>query len=292
MLSKLRYFRSSAGASPSAVLVAPDIPALQARLGPELARLEPVASGTLGSCFVCELGDREIFLKTNAVPNGRAFLEKEIDVFLLIYGANVRAERITVTEPGSERLWLLMDRLRYSTTDLEPPQCLDLTSSLEREVGESSGKIEDDFATLITEAEGAVSELMRVRLLSDRAAMRVAAGLRALRQAWVGLPRVLCHGDFGPMNIMHGSSGPVVVDWEDAFIGVPGYDYLYWLSFFQNRKHHCHDMLGRTILGWRLEVAVLALIVVVKCEISWRAGRHVGNALTFDQRLEEVFAFA
>ncbi len=288
MLSKLRFFRSRVGGAPAGSPETPDLSILFDRLGPGLVRLEPVGSGTLGVGFLAELDGRGKFLKTNGIAVGRASLQKEYEVLSAVHGPEIGLERFVLPEANGDRLWLMMDRLHYPGNAYDPAQCLEICCMLEERLTGFPGALEDDMADLIVEGEAAIAALTGADLLRADVATRVAPLLAALRRAWDDLPRLVCHGDLGPMNMMCDAAGAVVVDWEDAFLGFPGYDYLYWLTFFQNRRYYSPAMFGRTGLDRRLEVAVLALIVLVKCEISRLAGRHVGNALSFSQRLEEV----
>ncbi len=81
---------------------------------------------------------------------------------------------------------------------------------------------------------------------------------------------------------------PVVIDWEDAFWGIEGYDYLFWLTFFDNRKYYSQKIFGKTPWGKEIEIAILILIVVLKSELSFRSNRYKENKLTFDERIVEI----
>jgi len=290
MLSKLNYYRSLVGGGSALADFGPDLMALQRELGVSLIGLRKVASGTLGAGFLAQVGSRGKFFKTYAIADGRRTLEKEFEILAELYGARIHLERIAVFEPSGERVWLMMDQLYYPTNPYNLAHCADISSLLQDKLKLVSELDLADFSSLLEEGQVVLASLQCSGFLKEETAGRVASILMELEKAWPLLPRLLCHGDFGPMNIMCDEAGSVVIDWEDAFIAFPGYDYLYWLTFFQNRQFYVEASFGRSSLGKRLEIAVMVLVVLVKCEISRLSARYGGDQLTFDQRLSELLS--
>ena len=100
---------------------------------------------------------------------------------------------------------------------------------------------------------------------------------------------IICHGDLSPKNIMENDKGNIIaIDWEDAFWCFEGYDYLYWLTFYGNRKYYSNAILGHTVWTKKQEVAIMTLVIVLKCELSFRMKNYHTNKLTFDERISEI----
>jgi 5-methylthioribose kinase len=138
---------------------------------------------------------------------------------------------------------------------------------------------------------GALARLFANHAISPVIHAEVEKNFSILFENIDSMPTALCHGDLGPENIMCQSDArPVVIDWEDAFWGVEGYDYLYWLTFLRNRKYYTQDVLGRTSLGKEIEISILLLIVVLKSELSLRMDPKMTRQLSFEQRITEILA--
>jgi hypothetical protein len=102
------------------------------------------------------------------------------------------------------------------------------------------------------------------------------------------LPRALSHGDFGPKNVMVRGAVPLAIDWEDAFWGIAGYDYLYWLTFMENRPFLQSAAFGRTGLGPDVERAILALVVLLKSYLAFCSGAYLDHAVPIQARIAEI----
>ena len=81
---------------------------------------------------------------------------------------------------------------------------------------------------------------------------------------------------------------PIVIDWEDAFLGFEGYDFLYWLTFFKNRKFYSRDMFDLTEFGCELGSAIMVLILVLKSELALSSGEYDVHSMSINDRLLEV----
>jgi 5-methylthioribose kinase len=109
-----------------------------------------------------------------------------------------------------------------------------------------------------------------------------------LEDRFADLPAILCHGDFGPKNIMLEGVEPRVIDWEDAFGGIAGYDYLYWLTFMENRPFLQTAAFGRTGLAPEIERAILALVVLLKSYLAVCSGAYLKHAVSPRTRIAEI----
>jgi hypothetical protein len=106
------------------------------------------------------------------------------------------------------------------------------------------------------------------------------------------LSPIICHGDLSPRNIMASRDGELyAIDWEDALWAVEGYDYLYWLTFFQNRRfYHSAGAFGVTGLGRDIEIALMISVVLIKGYIAALNGTNATNSLSLSQRIAEISA--
>lgn len=298
MLSKLAFFETGA---PTAAAGPGQDDALRAALARRLGqggrpvRIVPASGGTLGVCCRVEVGAERLFLKTHRPgTSARENLAKEGEILRRLYGTAVVRDAVEVVVPGeAARLCLVMAELAPLAAPMPPADAAALVRDFSRMLaGWRPAGLPDDWtiAHYVAHGDRAVAYLQGQGLLAPPTAAAVERLLAQLRAALAGLPRVLCHGDLGPKNLMSDGARPVAIDWEDAFWGVPGYDYLYWLTFMENRPHLQGAAFGRTGLGAPLERAILALVVLLKSELSVRSGAHLGHAVPIEARMAEVLA--
>lgn len=247
--------------------------------------------GTSGLCFRSELGGRRIFLKTHGQsPAARAGLAKEIGILSYLEGVALDVRSCTM-EDG--RLWLIMNEL-VPVELLDPGTIRQIVTANSRKLHDYTDKEaipqEDNLARLLHEGDRAFALLRDQKMLGGELTDGLPAYLGLLRQALPHMPPQLCHGDLGPRNLMTDGRDLFAIDWEDAFWGVEGYDYLYWLTFFENRRYHGPAMFGHTPWDKTVEIAIVLLVILIKCALSLRNGKHAGNQLSFDQRLGEIVA--
>lgn len=293
MLSKLARFASTSAAAITDARAHVEPISLENFYGDALDDPVRVAGGTLGVSFLARIDGQRRFFKTNAFKDGRSRLEMEFSLLEVLYGARLELERLELPDIGGSRLWIVMSALSDVPEDIAPDRIASITEGLARSLLEprarSAVPVGDDFIRLIEIGELALASLTNTRLLTPDTARQVKTALAVLRRAEPGLERRICHGDLGPRNIMTDADGPVVVDWEDAFCGFHGYDRLYWLTFFQNRKYMVRENLGFTALGLEFEVAVLVLVILLKCHLAFASGSNLNHSLDFEGRLREVF---
>jgi hypothetical protein len=286
----LRHFSSASDAGLEASKAAVDVGPLLTRLNANLDTLVRVQEGTLGICFTVRVGARPCFLKSYATDEGRGALEKEITLLGAAYAGRLRVAGI---ECGN-RLWMVMDVLDRPGAAAGVEDVLKTISRYEEHLSPSVHgarmRPDDNMSSLMREADIALERMASRNLIGRDVARQVETHLHRLEQSLKSMSTVVCHGDLGPANLMCNEDGWVAVDWEDAFLGVEGYDFLYWLTFFDNRRHLGDHVFGLTPWPREVDVAMLTMIVLLKCDLSVRAGRVAGNTLTFDQRLGEMLA--
>jgi streptomycin 6-kinase len=129
-----------------------------------------------------------------------------------------------------------------------------------------------DISALVTGARMAIDPLEGNIDLPDNDLARANSLLEKLRGYLDSSPRVPCHGDLSPGNILQNADGDfVVIDWEDRFWGVRDYDFLYWLTFMNNSSHLNRESLQISRHPRNISVAILTMTVIVKESVSLKA---------------------
>lgn len=295
VLSKIEFFDTVGGAAARPV----DSGRLQIALKEHFRSLgkqsivTPAAGGTLGVCFHAKLPGEQRFLKTHLPgARARANLAKEAQILLHLYRDVISLDVFEMRAPdGSMRLCLLMPELTALAAPMRPEEAAAISRECDERLGEyrpeacaSLGNLEQYLAC----ARHALTTLLDCGLLEKETATEVRRLIDQLEGYIADQPRRLCHGDFGPKNIMTIGTQPIVIDWEDAFWGVAGYDYLYWLTFMENRPFLRVATFGKTGHTQEVERAILALVVTLKSFLAVRAGTYANHRLSIQSRLLEV----
>jgi hypothetical protein len=250
----------------------------------------PVPGGTLGICFDTKISGERRFLKTHLPgAKARASLAQEADLLLRLYGNAIMLDRFDIPlADGTARLCVLMPVLAPLAAPMQP----EAAASMAREWGTLFGNDRPKtiliFEQYLTCAARALATLAERDLLEAGSAVEMRGLIAKLEDCLTRLPRALNHGDFGPKNVMVRGGKLLAIDWEDAFWGIAGYDYLYWLTFMENRPFLQSAAFGRTGLGPDVERAILALIVLLKSYLSVCSGTYLGHTVSIQARIAEI----
>ncbi len=147
---------------------------------------------------------------------------------------------------------------------------------------------ERDISALVARARLALANFTDDDQLTAAEVALSTSLLENLADFLVEAPRVPCHGDLSPGNVLQGSSRPgdqsglVALDWEDRFWGVRDYDFLYWLTFMANAPYVTRESLRISDQPHEICVALLLVIVLLKEYITLSSG------ITLDGRLPAV----
>jgi hypothetical protein len=292
VLSKLEFFETNIGR--------PDLAAEHERLLPALCQhlqsssgdlvINSALGGTLGVCFNVKISGEQRFLKTHLpAARARASLAKEADILIRLYGRSLMIECFDVTiADGTTRLCLLMPALAPLTTPMQPRDAAAMAQHWSIHLAEYGPERLEAIEQYLTCAENALAAIAKRNLLDRVSIAEVRRLMSQLDDRLPSLPRVLCHGDFGPRNIMIRETELFAIDWEDSFWGVAGYDYLYWLTFMENRPFLKSDGFGRTGLEPDVERAILVLVVLLKSYLAVCSGAYLNHAVTIKARIAEI----
>ena len=291
MLSKLRHHAVVAeGYDKAKIEIA--LRSLQNELGLSGVEFPLVPGGTLGRGFRGLIGGRDRYLKTYMYEGASAILTTEYNILSQLYAGVLDIQLLEVPELDSTRQWIMMDVLAPLGRDLVPDEIRGFietySSALNSESILSGSEGWDNFDTLLDEGKNALAVLGDHRFLSSSVEMYCRDSLVFLKGETSACRPYLCHGDLSAANIMLWKSQVVAIDWEDAFLGIPGYDYLYWLTFLKNRRYLSQGALDRSPWNKEISVAILVLIVLIKNEIAFVSGNYKNNRISFDDRLKDM----
>ncbi|MHB0768724.1 phosphotransferase family protein [Bradyrhizobium sp. 5.13L] len=291
MLSKIAFFEADDRA---------DIAADRARLLPVLRRhlqsvgrnvtVAPARGGTLGACYDADISGEKRFLKTHLPgASAHASLAKEADILDQLYGKSIVLDRFEIAlADGTVRLCLMMPTLVPLAAPMEAADAAAIADAYgERLKDWQPGRLAS-LEHYLASAAQALKTLSERGLLDQAVSAETRRLIALLGDRLPDLPAALCHGDFGPKNIMLQGAAPRVIDWEDAFRGIAGYDYLYWLTFMENRTFLQRAAFGRTGLSPDLERAILALVVLLKSYLAVLSGAHLTHAVSAQARIAEI----
>lgn len=287
MLSKLRFFRTQTLADLARVreLIQPSHWADKLRAHPD--HFHPLSGGTLNIAFKGLSDDGKLrCFKTHLTQSGRLALRREAAILQGLYGERLNLDFVSSDETD----WLAMNLL----VPLEPEQIRtvnpDWIATLTKTATSLKGLpiIGDCFADVVTESKISLQVLESTGEIKSGTASCLLNALERLSDDTSGLDQQLCHGDLGPKNIMRDEKSMILLDWEDTLQAFPGYDWIYWLSFFANRQLLSREALLRSGLPQHVCRAVLIAIILIKSELSLRSGAAVGNLVAVEDRLGEA----
>lgn len=294
MLSKIRFFLNETDFHLTERKSGIDLVQAVRYLSGDVNKVIRVKDGTIGVSFIIEVNGVSRFMKTHAVSDESDNILKEYTILSRLYGEEIKPEIFSVIEHDCERKWLVMDMLVYPEGDIAINGIFAIISWYTEKLRVGWEKIpikkNDNFLTMINLGWNALENMSNSKVLSRELVRKIDFNLSLISKRIIHFPTCLCHGDLGPKNIMCDKTKPIVIDWEDAFKGVEGYDYLYWLTFMSNRKFYSKNILGCTLLGKELETAIMTLIILLKSELSYRRGDYKRHKLSAEQRLTEVLS--
>jgi hypothetical protein len=241
-------------------------------------------------CFDVKLGEKQLFLKTHLPGAGsRANLVKEADIFSQLYGSAAALDRFEVSlSDETSRLCLLMPMLAPLTGQMHADSAISMARDFSERLKDRQGADLPSFEQYLRISDRATKTLQERQLLEKESAIKLSGMIARLEGQLAKLPWTLCHGDFGPKNILVDGAELRVIDWEDAFRGVAGYDYLYWLTFMENRRLLKTAAFGRTGLEPDVEHAILALVVLLKSYLAVCSGAYLSHAVPIQARIDEI----
>ncbi len=253
----------------------------------ETGSFRPLPGGTLNLSLAgrCRDGTAACF-KTHLTEAGRTRLRREAGILTALYGERLVLRYVSTVE----RDWLIMALLAPfdpNSNSAVCPDWIDATISHAETLGRIH-PLDEGFSSLLQAAKKALIHLTDIGEITTALAACLQDDLHHLASWAETFPPHPCHGDLGPRNIMKDRYGLILLDWEDVFLGVRGYDWIFWLSFFSNRHLLTRDHLLKSGLPERSSQAILLAILLLKCELSLRSGTITGHNMPIERRLSEA----
>jgi len=296
MLSKLYYFGDETEIKLDAAWLDATRTEMVSYLGEKSGpvEIEFLRTGTLGVCAWIVSPGHKRFMKTHLPPQRcHDSLHKELRILGTIYQDELALDHHEFVNGGHRQLCIVMDELKTMSAPFDHNDALRLVadysakldqSNLSRELGS-----EPNFPEFLNLGLQSLEHLRDRELVDTAIYGRSREHLELLTSSIDRLTSCISHGDLGPRNIMAKNGLPIAIDWEDAFIGIRGFDFLYWLTFMDNRKY-IGQAFGSTDYGHYVEQSILVLIVVLKSVLSVRSGAYLSHNVSINDRLRDLFS--
>ncbi len=299
MLSKVKHYDNRFSSSTNKA----DINLLMSALVNELSKqhrsievLETSPSGTLGIFFILFIDSKKKFVKTHL--QGLSYkenLEKEISILSFLYKDLLAVERLELLINGEESTFLVMDYLDIIENQVIDIQTIDNCifdyNKALRDNMEYYKKIEVNYSfnDIITEGYKSINLFHEKNILSYEVIKKCEEAINFLQTEKSKYTPILCHGDLSNVNVLTRANRFYVIDWEDAFWGFQNYDFLYWLTFFSQRKYYSRNVFKDRNIDITFGKSTMALIVLIKSALSYTRKDYGKNSISFDDRLNEIF---
>jgi len=254
--------------------------------------------GTLGLFFYAQIDGVERFIKTH-LP-GKMYqdnLRKEIDILNVLYHDRLYIDRRELFVDQCSYTILIMDKLNKLDRMPNIAEIQLMIHEFNEQLDCTDSRIKPlisgmhSFSQIYETGIDALEMLNQTGFLSYSVVSECQRHLKFLESV-SEQATTICHGDLSNKNIMLLGNSPIVIDWEDCFIGIKDYDFCYWLTFFDQRKYYTHDLFQAGTGESKKKVALMILITIIKCYMSYKNGSYKSNSMTFDQRLQEILALA
>jgi len=257
----------------------------------------PLKLGTLGVCFYVKDCDKTYFLKiclNDKVHND--LISKEIHFIGHVYGDLFSTKWGEVDFNGAKISWILLPYFSTNICALTPLEAKGVIEFYQSKLKtfDSQSIVQERFTfdSLLKYAHIARNELLKNNLISQTSYQITLDNLCEVESTYTLLNPTICHGDLSPKNIMRKEGQNLAIDWEDAFLAFDGYDYLYWLTFIENRAYYNNGLLGKANVSIYFEVSVMAVIVLLKSWLSLLDGSIAKHRISIDDRLNQIFSLS
>lgn len=219
--------------------------------------------GTLGIFFEATIDGKRKFIKTH--PLGIAYrenLEKEIRILSYLY-PQLGIERESVVVKEVSVTFLIMDYLFPQSSSVDAADICKYISGYQKKLAENPFEVNYTFRDIVNAGSEALESLYGGKFISEGIYKKCKESIINLEDSCTN-KTVLCHGDLSNVNIMCNESGELfIIDWEDALIAFPEYDFLYWLTFYAQRKYYAVNPFKNSNiqLSWAKDVMVVIMLL-------------------------------
>ncbi len=251
--------------------------------------------GTLGVFSYAEIDGVKKFIKTHLPGEDyRLNVLKEIQILKCLYNDVLSVEQKELKLNGINYSFLIMDFLEENTQFLSLKEVQNSINNYTEKLTQidaiSTINGMYNLNQIYDEAARAIPLLVDNNLLSQEVAARCSDHLSYIKEIIDKSKKVVCHGDLSNKNILRLNNQPIIIDWEDSFIGIEDYDLCYWLSFFDQKQYHNSELFRLTQISPNNLIAFMVLIVLAKCWLSYKNHSYKSNIMSFNQRLTEILS--
>lgn len=253
----------------------------------DLKRICP--GGTLGQFYVGMENGRKRFIKTHLPCDmAKENIEKEIYLMDFLYRDILHIDSCDIFCGGVSRKVLLMDFLEIHS--LSP----DITL-IKKLLDEHRQNLKSLSWNQINYGESAFYDavihsyvnLIKVKQINEEITFYVEETLNNYNK-YLTYEKAICHGDLSNINLAKTDETYLFLDWEDAMVGPPDYDLLYWLTFFSQRKYYSSLLFRDLGIDERYGKDIMVMILVVKSYLSYINGSYKNNTLSIQDRILEI----
>lgn len=300
MLSKLLHYESNVSVSAADMkLLMSAVENHYQKLGKAASSAESCSGGTLGVFFKLVLDGRSCFVKTHLpFAAHKVNLIKEAVILEHLYGDVLEIEQLELEVEGYRYTFLIMDELQplgsKPSMDTVNRLILDYEEKLRHldfsKHQEVFQQLQNDYRLpkMQEKASGALDFLMQQQILSVSLGSILKVYFEKYRKSFTPDKYIICHGDLSNKNILMHHDRMIIIDWEDAVLGIREYDFYYWLTFLDQREYYGTEEFRRFCGSTDACKYIMLLVVVLKCYLSVISGSYKNNKVSVDDRLKEI----
>ena len=254
-------------------------------------RIKKIApGGTLGIFFELYIGEKRKFVKTHQCGDTyKENLIKEVEIMSLVYGDVIEIERVDIKIRETQMVFVIMDYLFSFNYVVRPQEVKNYINNYQIKLyQEKVSRVGYSFSQIVKAGEEASGILYEKGFFSKEMYLKCEESLQRIRNT--KYQKRICHGDLSNANIMYTVNRvPIVVDWEDSLIAFQEYDYLYWLTFFSQRKFYASGLLEGSGIDKIWGTDIMVLITIIKSMISYKNESYRKNRISFQDRINEIY---
>lgn len=245
--------------------------------------------GTLGIFFESYINGKRKFIRTHQYGSKyEENLLKEIEIMSAIYGDIIEIEKVEVDNKGKTQYFMVMDYLSPCPHPLEPDEVKKCIDNYQKKLLNTDIKAMYTFEQLLKAGEKSLNILYEQGFLKKSIFSRCNDSLQQIKRK--NFSYVISHGDLSNVNIMYTKDEfPIVVDWEDSLFSFPEYDFLYWLTFFSQRKYYSPTIFKKNSIDKIWGIDVMVLIIIIKSNMAYQNGSYKNHKISFQERINEIY---
>lgn len=247
--------------------------------------------GTLGIFFELYADGKRKFAKTHY--QGACYrenLEKEIEIMRLLYSNVIEIEKAEIDVDGKRSVVMVMDYLFSHSRQVTPHEVRECMEYYQKKLMENKLHVKYLFGQVIEAGKESLEALNGLGFFRKDVYLHCMESLYRIADRKISEEKAVCHGDLSSVNIMYSERGdPVVIDWEDSVVAFKEYDYLYWLTFFSQRKYYASGLLESSGIDKIWGTDIMALVTIIKSNMAFLNGSYKNNKISFQDRICEIY---